>query len=262
MHHERLLGIQELKAIIPDMPPHCLGAAWAPGDGAADPHRTLRAFRNAAQASGVLIRESCALSALSRRGDVWAAQTGDGVIEAPLVLNAAGAWAGRVAAMAGDDVDHAIRTSMMIVTERTRPRVSPVVSSQGRKLSFKQTSAGTLLIGGGAQGRLAPDRNSASVDVRALAEAAQAAVRLFPWARGLRIVRSWAGMEAMTPDRLPVLGYSTQVEGLIHAFGFSGHGFQLVPSVGRALAALAMGGRPDHDLRAFSPARDEARMRA
>ncbi len=255
MRHECLLDAGALRAILPDLPPHCLGGAWAPGDGAADPHRCLRAFRNAARAAGVEVLEGCPLTALSRQGGVWQARTGAGRIEAPLVLNAAGAWAGRVAALAGERLAQDIRTSMMIVTERTRPRVAPVVSSMGRRLSFKQTAEGTLLIGGGAQGRLAADRNSASVDAVALAEAARVAVRLFPWTRGLRVVRSWAGMEAQTADHLPVLGFSPEVEGMIHAFGFSGHGFQLVPSVGRALAALATGGTPDHDLSAFSAAR-------
>lgn len=255
LQHEQVIGSNELRDLVPDLPTSCIGAAWAAGDGAADPHLTLRAFRQAAEAAGVEILEDCALIGLQRRAGVWTAQTGVGTIEAPLVLNAAGAWAGRVAAMAGDTLEHAIRTSMMIVTERARPRVRPVVGSLGRKLSFKQTAAGTILIGGGAQGRLAPDNNSSSIDARALAEAAQAAVRLFPWVRGLRIVRSWAGMEAMTADHLPVLGFSHQVENMIHAFGFSGHGFQLVPSVGRAMAALATGGTPVHDLSAFSPGR-------
>jgi sarcosine oxidase subunit beta len=255
LHHERLLDATELRATHPGLAPHCLGAAWAEGDGAANPHRTIRAFRDAALAAGVSIVQRSPVLSLARQGGDWQVRTPQAVFTAPTVLNAAGAWASRIAALAGEDLSQSIRTSMMIVTERTAPRIAPVVSSMGRKLSFKQTSEGTLLIGGGAQGRLADDRNSASVDAVALAEAAKAAIRLFPWARGLRIVRAWAGMEAQTADHLPVLGFSTVNPGLIHAFGFSGHGFQLVPSVGRALAALATGERPDHDLSAFSPAR-------
>src|SRR5207253_1774130 len=98
---------------------------------------------------------------------------------------------------------------------------------------------------------LASDRQSASVDVVALAASVGAAVRLFPATKGLRIVRTWAGMEAMTDDHLPVIGLSRRVEGLIHAFGFSGHGFQLVPSVGHVVADLVCGGRTNHDLGAF-----------
>jgi sarcosine oxidase subunit beta len=255
LHHEQLLDEAELRRAHPGLAPHCLGAAWAEGDGAADPHCTIRAFRDATLRAGVEIIQRCPVISLAYGGATWRVETAQGAFTAPTVLNAAGAWASRVAALAGEDLSQSIRTSMMIVTERAGPRVTPVVSSMGRKLSFKQTSEGTLLIGGGAQGRLADDRDSASVDALALAEAAGAAIRLFPWSSGLRIVRAWAGMEAETADHLPVLGFSTVHPGLIHAFGFSGHGFQLVPSVGRALAALATGGAPDHDLSAFSPAR-------
>lgn len=259
LRHEMVLDEVGLREIIPDLPSQCIGAAWSPRDGAADPHRALRAFRTAAGSAGVRIHERCDLVGLSRAGEVWRADTSLGRFEAPLVLNAAGAWAERIAALAGDRLEHAIRTSMMIVTERARPRVGPVVGVVGRKLSFKQTSEGTLVIGGGAQGRLAADRNSSTVKARALVEAVEAAVDIFPWAKSLRIVRTWAGMEAMTKDHLPVLGYSDQVEGLIHAFGFSGHGFQLVPSVGRAMSLLATGSRPDVDLAPFSPARASVR---
>jgi sarcosine oxidase subunit beta len=62
-------------------------------------------------------------------------------------------------------------------------------------------------------------------------------------------------MEAMTRDHIPVLGFSSELEGMIHAFGFSGHGFQMVPSVGRAMAALAAGSSAEHDLSAFSSKR-------
>ena len=47
------------------------------------------------------------------------------------------------------------------------------------------------------------------------------------------LVRSWAGIEGMVQDHLPVLGASGTTPGLVHAFGFSGHGFALSPLVGR-----------------------------
>jgi sarcosine oxidase subunit beta len=253
--HERLIGSNELHSLVPDLAPHCLGAAWTVDDGSADPHRTIGAFRDAAIAASVQILEKCLVTGLVRHSTQWLAQTSRGVIEAGLIVNAAGAWADQVATLAGDPVHQAIRTSMMVVTERTSARVKPVVSSLGQKLSFKQTVQGTLVIGGGSQGKLAPDRQSASVDVVALAASVGAAVRLFPAVRGIRIVRTWAGMEAMTPDHLPVIGFSHRVEGLIHAFGFSGHGFQLVPSVGRAVADLVCHGSTDHDLSAFDVTR-------
>lgn len=249
--HETMIGPEEMQELVPDLSPHCLGGAWVSGDGSADPHRTICAFRDAALRAGVEIHEECLVTGLQRCNDRWQAQTSRGVFEASIIVNAGGAWADQVAALAGEPVQQSIRTSMMVVTERTQTRVKPVVSSLGKKLSFKQTAQGTMVIGGGSQGRLAADRQSAGVDFVALAASVGAAVRLFPKTRGLRIVRTWAGMEAMTRDHLPVIGFSRGAPGLIHAFGFSGHGFQLVPSVGRVVADLACKGQTDHDLGAF-----------
>ena len=55
------------------------------------------------------------------------------------------------------------------------------------------------------------------------------------------VARSWAGIEAFTPDDLPVLGPVPGVDGLLVATGFSGHGFALVPAIGDILARLALG---------------------
>lgn len=253
--HERLLDAAEVREILPAAATHCVGGAYVANDGAANPHRTIGAFRAAAESAGTVVRERSAVTAIRRQGGTWRVETATGGIEAPILLNAAGAWGARVGALAGEELVQEIRTSMMIVTERTERAVGPVVSSLGRTLSFKQTDEGTLLIGGGAQGRLRADRNSSAVDALALAEAARSAARLFPWTRSLQIVRSWAGMEAQIFDRIPAIGMSAVNEGLIHAFGFSGHGFQLVPAVGRALAQLACGEVPDHDLSDFTPAR-------
>ncbi|WP_027525902.1 FAD-binding oxidoreductase [Bradyrhizobium sp. Ec3.3] len=253
--HEQMVGPDEIRSLLPGISAHCLGGAWVSSDGSADPHRTIRAFRDAAIRAGVDIIEECLVTALTRSATGWRAETSRGVFEAEIVVNAAGAWADHVSHLAGDPLQHEIRTSMMVVTERSASRIKPVVGSFGKKLSLKQTSQGTFLIGGGSQGKLAADRQSATVDVVALAASMQAAVRVFPELEGVRIVRTWVGMEAMTSDHRPVIGFSQQVEGLIHVFGFSGHGFQLVPSVGRVVADLICQGHTNHDLDAFCVSR-------
>lgn len=254
--HECMLTPKQVNELVPGLGSHCRGGALAAADGAADPHRTIRAFCNAAIHAGVDIRQGCAVIGLCQKNGLWEVETNtELVVDAEMVINAAGAWAGQVAALAGEHLTHTIRTSMMVVTERTRHRIAPVISSYGQKLSFKQTAEGTLLIGGGAQGLLDATRNSASVDAAALSEPARTAERLFPWTKNLRVVRTWAGMEAMTVDSLPVIGHSLQNNGLIHVFGFSGHGFQLVPAVGSALADIVTSGTCRHDLAAFSPSR-------
>lgn len=241
--HETLIEPGELRRLLPALSGHCLGASIARKDGAADPHRTLLAFRRAAQAAGVTLQEQCAVTAIERQGADWCVVAGERRYVAPVVVNAAGAWSARIAAMIGDTIPLDTKSSMMMVTERLAPFIKPVVSIMGRSLSFKQSDQGTLVIGGGLQGTPNLDRESSTARMRVLAKGARAATDLFPDVRNIRIVRVWAGLEAKTADMLPVIGESPAARGVFHAFGFSGHGFQLVPIVGAILTDLiARGG--------------------
>ncbi len=240
--HEELIGPDELRRWLPALSPHCLGATLARRDGAADPHRMLRAFRQSAEAAGVVIKEQCGVTGIERRGSDWAVMTGQQEWGVPVIVNAAGAWSARVAAMVGDDIPLATKSSMMMVSERLSPFIKPVVSIMGRSLSFKQSDQGTLVIGGGLQGIPDLDKESSTARMRVLAKGARAATDLFPGVRTIRIIRVWAGLEAKTDDMLPVVGPSPNAPGVFHAFGFSGHGFQLVPVVGAALADLIVRG--------------------
>ena len=242
--HEALIGPDELRRLLPALSHHCLGASIARRDGAADPHRALRAFRAAAEQAGVRIREQCGVVGIERQGQDWSVATVDGQHWiAPVIVNAAGAWSARVAAMVGDDIPLATKSSMMMVSERLAPFIRPVVSIMGRSLSFKQSDQGTLVIGGGLQGVPDLDRETSTARMQVLAKGAHAATDLFPSVRSIRIVRVWAGLEAKTEDMLPIVGASPNAPGVFHAFGFSGHGFQLVPVVGAALTDLIVRGK-------------------
>lgn len=254
--HEEIINAAELREMVPALAHHCVGARVVRKDGAADPHRTLRAFLQSAIAAGVQIHEGADVTSVERPNGVWRLGTSCSTFEAPLLVNAAGAWAGRIAAMAGDEIElDAPKASMMIVTERVAPFIRPTVGAVGRRLSFKQTRQGTVLIGGGQQGRADLDAETAEIDGRAIARSAAAALVLFPAVAGLRVVRSWAGLEAKTRDNVAVAGLSPTHPGLMHLFGFSGHGFQLVPALGIATAELLLDGRCDVDLTGLAPGR-------
>lgn len=251
--HEEIIDAAELRRLLPELSPHCVGASMTRRDGAADPHRALRAFRRSAETAGVTLVEHCAVTGLERQGADWRVITEHGDWTAPAVINAAGAWSARIAAMAGDDIPLATKSSMMMVSERLRPFIKPVVAIVGRSLSFKQSDQGTLVIGGGLQGIPDLDRETSTARMRVLAKGAHAATDLFPLVRDVRIVRVWAGLEAKTEDLLPVVGPSPNAPGIFHAFGFSGHGFELVPVVGALLCDLVVRGstaRPIAELQA------------
>lgn len=253
--HEEIIDAAELRRMVPALSPHCVGALVARRDGAADPHRAILAFRRACEARGVVIAEGCGIEVVDRQGDGWLLVCGERRFRAPVVVNAAGAWAARLAVLFGDEIALGVRASMMIVTERLAPLLDPVVSVVGRALSFKQSDQGTLVIGGGLQGAADLDSESSSVNFTELAKGARAASDLFPAVRGVRIARCWTGIEAQTRDHLPVIGASPNAAGLFHAFGFSGHGFQLVPVVGAILTDLVTQGTTGRDIAAFTPRR-------
>jgi sarcosine oxidase subunit beta len=257
-HHEELIDGAELARLLPALGPACAGALIVRDDGAADPFRTTMAFRHKAEASGAVFREAEAVTGLERTGDLWRVDTSAGQHQAPVVVNCAGAWAGLIAAMAGDAIPLVTRCSMMIVTERLRHFIDPVVGAAGRKLSFKQTNEGSVLIGGGHQARPDLDNESYELDAANLAKGAAAAIALFPVMKGARIVRSWAGLEAQTPDSIPVIGFSPGAPGLIHSFGYSGHGFQLGPIVGSAVADLVTQGATNLPIAPFAASRFSA----
>jgi sarcosine oxidase subunit beta len=68
------------------------------------------------------------------------------------------------------------------------------------------------------------------------------AVRVFPPLEEASIEHTWVGLYEMTPDRHPIIGEAPRVAGLFLANGFSGHGFQHAPVVGKLLAELIVGG--------------------
>lgn len=253
--HEELVDRAELRRLVPAIAPHCVAAMVVRSDGAADPHRTLRAFRAAAEAAGVTIREGAGVDAIERRGDRWAVRAAGEDWLAPALVNAAGAWAGRIAALVGDDVPLGTKASMMIVTERVGHLLDPVVSAVGWPLSFKQTDRGTLLIGGGRQGVADLDAEAATVDLVEVAVSARTACELFPAIGDIRVARVWSGLEAKTEDMIPVIGPSPNAPGVVHAFGFSGHGFQLVPAAGAVVADFVVQGRTERHVEGLSPLR-------
>ena len=253
--HEEVIDRTELRRLVPTLAPHCVGAVVARRDGAADPHRALVAFRRSCEAEGVTIHEGCGVTAIERRGADWQVRTDKGEFTAPAIVNVAGAWAARIAALVGDDIRLGMKASMMIVTERLAPLLEPVVSVVGRSLSFKQSGQGTLVIGGGLQGAADLDTLQSAVNFRELAKGARAATELFPSVRDIRIVRAWVGMEAKTDDLIPVIGPSPNAPGVFHVFGFSGHGFQLVPVVGSIVCDLLVHGGTQRQIGGFKPER-------
>ncbi|MBL4719660.1 MAG: FAD-binding oxidoreductase, partial [Alphaproteobacteria bacterium] len=156
------------------------------------------------------------------------------------------------AAMAGDTAPISPVALMMMVTAPMKPFLTPVIGMVGRKLSFKQAPNGSVVIGGGYRGVAYRDDNTTTLDPAGIAASARTVVQAFPHMAYAPLARAWAGIEAFTPDGIPIIGPSEAGKNVYHAFGFCGHGFQLGPAVGRTLAELIVTGRTNLSLEAFS----------
>lgn len=250
--HEELIDQVELRRIVPAIAEHCVGAIVSRDDGAANPYRTTAAFRRKAENLGVRFVEGCRAGELARAEAVWRVSAEDGrSFEAPVIVNCTGAWADRTAAQVGESVPLEAAAFMLMISGRMPPFLKPVIGATGRPLSFKQFANGTVLIGGGYQGRTRRDENWTELDFTGLSASARTVWDLFPIMREAEIVRCWAGIEARMPDDLPVIGPSASAPGVYHAFGFCGHGFQLGPIVGSIIAELVTTGQTNLPIAPF-----------
>lgn len=250
--HEVLLDARALKALVPGITQSVLGGLVVHDDGAASPFHATRAFRRAAEAAGVEVREGTEVRELQAVGGGWQVGTPDADLRVDAVINTSGAWGDRIAALAGEAVPLSFFLPMMMVTARVPHFLEPVVVNTARPLSFKQMPNGTLLIGGGRPAEGDRDTMTYRLDFKGLKASAETVRDLFPLLEDVAILRAWSGFEGRFDDDIPVIGPSAVADGLFHAFGFCGHGFQLAPIVGRLLAELVTEGRSSLPIDAFA----------
>ena len=204
------------------------------------PFHALDAYRRKARALGVKYQTSARVDEIEHNNKGWCLTTPKGKFHAPVLVNCAGAWAGRIAAALDEPVPLKPGAPMLMISERLPRFIEPVISAASRMLSFKQMHNGTLLIGGAHLAELDFEHQTTEMNWNKLAISANTVMALFPQLENVRIVRTWAGIEAFMPDNLPVIDSSSTSANAYHAFGFSAHGFQLSPIVGKIISQLIL----------------------
>ena len=257
-YHERIIDQGMLYKLVPKLVGGCVGALYSSEDGFARPFHAATAFRNKATALGVQIHTAVEVLNIDQGYDGWNVDTSQGTFSAQNLVNCAGAWANSIAEKFGEAVPLTPRAPMLMVTERLPPFLKPVVGAVGHKLSFKQMQNGTVIIGGAHMARLDIDKQQTEIDFTGLKTSAQTVTQLFPHMSAARIVRAWAGIEAFMPDNIPVISPSSRARGVFHAFGFSAHGFQLSPVVGRIMSELILDGKTTLPIAPFDIRRFQA----
>jgi sarcosine oxidase subunit beta len=247
-----LIDSVAVRALCPGIAAHVHGALYASQDGYAHPGLVLSAFRDAAEAAGARILETSTVMSLDRQGIAWSVATSAGRIAAGTVVNAAGAAAAEVAALAGEELPVAPQAPIAAITAPMPQFLKPVVQTLTRRLTLKQMPDGRVWIGGGHRAEITPSGLSLAPS-EAAANLATAA-SLFNILDGVVPARSWAAADGYTPDRIAILGRLTP-KGLVHACGFSGHGFQIAPAAGRVVADLVLGNETQVAVDDLSPSR-------
>ena len=250
------LGANEARARFPGLAPDAIGASLSPQDGCGNPRLIAPAFADAAARLGARIVEDCAVDRIERIAAGFRLSTSQGVYEASVLLNAAGAWGARVAAQFGEHAPLTPRAPQMGVTEPLPHRILPVVGvwtrDTGSNAYFRQVERGNIVFGGAALQRPVDlDPGHAKADPTCLPQQLRALRRLLPALAQVCVIRTWSGCEGYLSDMLPAMGPSRTTPGLFHAFGFCGHGFQLGPGVGDVMAELIATGRSDTPIAAF-----------
>jgi sarcosine oxidase, subunit beta len=218
-----------------------LGGTFCSWDGYAGPSEVLSGFANGAKKAGVKIYEGMEVMRISlSKGKIHSVKTKDEEISTPLVVNAGGPYAATIGEMVGLKIPvKPLRRQIFITAPfHLTDHPIPLTIDFHRGWYFRQEGDGLLLSG---PLDLEPSFNL-NIDYEAMAEASENAMYRVPVLEKARIARGWAGLYEISPDHHAILGKAPEVGGFILANGFSGHGFQHSPAVGKVIAELIVEG--------------------
>ena len=255
-----LLDGAQVRNRAPYLSEQILGAAFCAKEGKADPRSCVLAYAAAAARLGARIDSGLGVSTLNYEQGVWRVHFSDGseCLSRTLAITA-GAWSGRIAAMAGVSLPVSPVALTMTTTVRTSPMINHLIQHAGRRLSLKQTSDGNILIGGGWPARLHHVNGVIDLDrrpellINSLTGNMSAALAVVPALKKLSILRVWTGTTALVADQLPLLGEVPKSHGLYIATG--GSAFTLGPTYARLLAERILGRPTTLDITPFDPRR-------
>ncbi len=235
-------------------------AAYEPESGYADPTSTTRALMDAARQRGARLIQECQVTGIRINSNrVTGVNTDHDRFDSPIVINAAGAWAARVASMAG--VDLPVKTwrheTMFVRRPQDFGPAHPTVIDDINSMYFRPETGNLTLVGledGNTRGE-PPEENTGKARPGFVERAIERLTRRIPALENGSLHSTLAGFDGVTPDGHPVLGPAGP-EGFYLDCGFSGTGFKIAPAVGANLADWIVDGKPGSiDITAFSPGR-------
>ena len=258
------LGVDAIRARAPDLRLDDIRfGLFGPDDGYANPREVLAGFRRAAEAAGAAYVTGSVTRVVVAGGRVQAVILDDDTtVLADALVNAAGPFAARLAAMAGVDLpvtpvrQHLFRCAL---PRRWPYRFPVVIDPTGVHWRHDDPAApdgeDRIVV---AKTKLdEPAGENFDCDLsRWESDFRPPLVRRLPALAAAELVEGWAGLYEMTPDHNPLIGAHPDVAGFYLANGFSGHGLMMSPAVGAAMADLLTTGASTRiDITPFDPAR-------
>lgn len=234
-------------------------AAWEPESGYADPTLTTTSLLAAAVARGARLLTRTAVTAVRATDSrVLGVQTDHGPIDAPIVVNAAGAWAAPLAASVGVSVPLQVwRHDVAFLRRPEGIGPHPTIIDFGGSM-YSRPEGDHLTLVALEDGNPLGGSPDAAVDAAApgfLVKAAERLARRWPAMAAAGLHSAHSGQDGLTPDMHPIIGPAGP-EGFFLDTGFSGTGFKIAPAVGAALAQLITSGSSrDVDLSPYRPSR-------
>lgn len=208
-----------------------------------------------ARRSGARLLCDAEVRQLRHDGSAWTLETDGGSVRAPLIVNAAGAWATAIAGMAGATpiaIAPYRRTVIQLQVDPPAPADMPMVIDVAGSFYIKPEAGGRLWLSPHDEAPTPPcDAAPEELDI---AIAIDRFERAFDW-RIVKLERSWAGLRSFAPDRVPVYGFDRKAPGFFWCAGQGGFGIQTSPAGGDIGAALILGRPLPAYLDGIDPAR-------
>ncbi len=242
-----VVGADEIRRIAPALE---VGegelAAYEPQSGYADPSGTAAGFMRAARDRGAVLVQGAEVSGIGVDGGrVTGVETSRGPFSAPVVVDVAGGWAARVAALAGLRIPVTVwrHDTGYLGVPVSVPRPIPVVIDNAREMYVRPEGAEMVLIGLEDENELdgSPDRDTADAKAGFREVATERVVGRIPGLIDGTFRSAHSGQDGITPDQRPILGPAGP-EGFFLDCGHSGTGFKTAPAVGLAMSELILDG--------------------
>ncbi len=245
-----------VRHVAPAVADTVLAASYCPTDGHANPIATVRAFAAAAERHGAVIRTETAVTGIDANGGrVHGVHTATGSIAADTIVVAAGIYTDRLCRLVGLDLPLRVAHAAAVQTIPLPPLIRQVLGVANGDFAGRQEVSGRMRMTGSAgpwqESEHGLDPEAVQPPGEAVMTTLARGIAVLPALASARIARVWGGLLDMTPDALPVIERTPEVEGLVVAAGFSGHGFCLGPVTGQILRDLVITGKSSLPIQPF-----------